>query len=259
MLNQQPSIDAVPVLLEPGERSPVDKSSAAGLVGLLYLAREAFEDKRRKQCLEVTSAILKIEPEHSEARTMQASVRADLERDFAGAQTLARDARSKSDRVLYGRAEAALRRIVDADPDNLEAQALLLGTVAAGFFSPPSESAPSGWKAKRRSILVGSAACLLLIAAFAFRNGNRAQGSTPLPVAPGNPANTKVPVPDSVQAFVPLDLPPTLVTTPSLVVSANPARIEAIPAAVPHPDSTPLEAAAAMGTLAVSAAVPVDI
>src|SRR4029077_406886 len=154
-------------------------------------------------CLEVTSAILKIEPEHSEARTMQATVRADLERDFAGAQTLARDARLKSDRVLYGRAEAALRRIVDADPDNLEAQALLLETVAAGFFSPPSESAPSGWRTKRRSILVGSAACLLLVAAFAFRNGNRAQGSTALPVvALENPANIEVPAPDNVQAFV---------------------------------------------------------
>jgi hypothetical protein len=257
MSNHQTSIDAVPVLLEPGERSPVDKSSAAGLVGLLYLAREAFEDKRRKQCLEATNAILKIEPEHSEARTIQTTVRADLEKDFASAQELAREARSNSDRVLYGRAEAALRRIVEADPDNLEAQTLLLETVAAGFFSPAAESAPPRWKTKRRSILIGSAACLVLVAVFAFRNGNRVHGSTPLPAPPANPANVKVP--EIVQAFVAPDAPPTLVTTPSPDVSAKPARIEPIPVAAPRPDSTPLQAPAATGALAVSAAVPVDI
>src|SRR4029453_2468562 len=88
----QPSADSVPILLQPGERSPFDTSVAAGLVGLVYVAKQAYEERRRKQCLEIIDAILKIEPQHSEALTIQVSVRADLEKEFASAHALALEA-----------------------------------------------------------------------------------------------------------------------------------------------------------------------
>ena len=81
----QPSVDSVPILLQPGERSPFDTSVAAGLVGLVYLAKQAFEEKRRKQCLEVVTAILRIQPDHAEALSIQAAVRgrSDQSRGFS--------------------------------------------------------------------------------------------------------------------------------------------------------------------------------
>src|SRR5678815_4806074 len=88
--DDKPSVDPVAVLLAPGDRAPVvdDKAVAVGLVGLVYLARSSFEERRRKQCLEATNAILRIEPEHEEARYIQAAVRLDLDRDFESAQEI---------------------------------------------------------------------------------------------------------------------------------------------------------------------------
>ena len=176
------SVDPVPVLLEPGEISPVNKSVAAGLVGLEYLARQAFEEKRRKQCLEITHRILKLEPDHVEARTIQTSVRSDLDRDLANAQTAVKDARSRRDPELYKRAASILRRIVEADPDNLEAQTLLHETVADSYFRPSPPERP-GWKVKRRTILLGVVAVVTFAAAFAFTK-SRYEVSAPLAVEP---------------------------------------------------------------------------
>jgi tetratricopeptide (TPR) repeat protein len=143
-----------------------EESVAAGMVGLLYLAREAVEEKRHKQCLEATKAILKIDPEHKEARKIQSAVRTELDQQFIDAQTLARDAQQNDDRILYERAAAALRRIIDVDPDNLEARTLLHDTVAASYFRPGLTTTRTRWKIPGRSILVGSVATVVLVAAI---------------------------------------------------------------------------------------------
>jgi hypothetical protein len=41
---------------------PADESTHAGLSELVALAKQAFEENRRKGCLALTSAILKIDP-----------------------------------------------------------------------------------------------------------------------------------------------------------------------------------------------------
>ena len=140
MSEGKPTVDPIPVLIERGVRSPIDKSVAASLVGLVYLAenKDISEEGRRRQCLEATNAILKIEPEHEEALAIQTSVRSDMDRDFADAQAMSQDdARWTNDRVLYAKAEGLLRRVVEADPDNLEAKALLLETVASSHIPSP--------------------------------------------------------------------------------------------------------------------------
>jgi hypothetical protein len=175
------SIDPVPVLLEPGEISPVNKSVAAGLVGLEYLARQAFEEKRRKQCLEITHRILKLEPDHVEARTIQTSVRSDLDRDLASAQSAVKDAQFRKDPELYKRAASILRRIVEADPENLEAQTLLHETVAESYFRPSPER--PRWKVNRRTIILGVIAVVAFAAAFAFTK-SRFPVSAPLAAEP---------------------------------------------------------------------------
>jgi hypothetical protein len=266
--DDKPSIDPVTTLLERGVRSPLDQSVAASLVGLVYLARQTLEERRRKQCLEVTDAILKIDPEHAEARTIQASVRSEMEREFASAQLLAQDACSKNDPLLYGQAEAALRRIVDSDPDNLEAKTLLLKTVSSRYFSPSSDTAHtthttlSGRPSRHPSILVGSAAVVFLVAVLALSKGIDSQVSAELPPAPGDSANAgSLAQRDRlVEPVIPGD-------QHTVAVSLKPARIEAtsaLPSPVPPlrasvPALPGSVAASAMGTLAVSAAVPVDI
>jgi hypothetical protein len=153
----------------------VDKSAesvAAGLVGLVYLAREAVDEKRHKQCLEATKAILKIEPDHMEARKIQSAVRTELDQQFVDAQTLVRDSQLKGDPLLYQRAAATLRRIIDVDPDNLEARTLLHDTVAASYFHPAAPTVQARWKFPRRSIVVGSLAAIVLIAAIMLVSGS---------------------------------------------------------------------------------------
>ena len=167
-----PAVDPIPVLIERGVRSAIDKSVAASLVGLVYLAKQASEEGRRRQCLEAINAILKIEPEHEEARVIQASVRAEMDRDFAEAQAMAGDARWKNDRELYTKAESLLRRVVEVDPDNLEAKALLLETVASSHSpSPVADIVSSGSRVKPRSILIVSTAVVVLAAVLSLSKG----------------------------------------------------------------------------------------
>ena len=67
-----------------------DDSVHAGLAELGQLARQAFEEKRRKQSLALTNAILKIDPENKEAFVVQSWVRADLQQEFRGSLNAAR-------------------------------------------------------------------------------------------------------------------------------------------------------------------------
>lgn len=282
MSNVKQSLDPVSVLLEPGERSPMDKSEesvAAGMVGLLYLAREAVEEKRHKQCLEATKAILKIDPEHKEARKIQSAVRTELDQQFIDAQTLARDAQQNDDRILYERAAAALRRIIDVDPDNLEARTLLHDTVAASYFRPGLTTTRTRWKIPGRSILVGSVATVVLVAAIVLVRQTGLQFSDLIPARPGvftseaSSGTASVNPPAQPATPEPVEQEPL----PSSSILINPGsgetsalRVEdadrvlrvaspAPPLSKPAPPPVASVAATPMGALAVSAAVPVEI
>jgi len=270
---------------------------AASLVGLVYVARQAFEEKRRRQCLEITAAILKIDPEHAEARKIQDAVRGELTQEFVSAQALAREARSKHDQDLYIQAEGTLRKIVEADPDNLEAKTLLLNTVSYGYFHPSEEvetveaaASPSGWRARRGTILMGSVAVIVFATVFALSKGNDPQisrrlsvpkvsantetrsdpsapkpfeptlESTQFPVISGSSStafNDALVVGDLHTVNIGLNLPPDQPPAPTI-------RIESVDRTL-RPTSPPLKSAvppapnAAMGSLAVNASVPVDI
>ena len=266
------SVDPVSVLLGPGERSPVDKNEkfvAAGLVGLAYLAREAVDEKRHKQCLEATKAILKIDPDHKEARQIQSAVRTRLDEEFVAAQTLARHAQLQDDPALYERAAASLRRIIDVDPDNLEARTLLQDTVAAGYFRfSPSTNVESSWRVPRRSVVVGAVAVVVLVGAVALVKGTGSQFSALLPKQKVSAASAGDVVAVPPSAVTPSSVPTKPIwaeTTASSVRIENSDRIlqvatpAASPSVKPAPVSVTPVALARMGALAVSAAVPVEI
>ncbi|HET9217559.1 MAG TPA: bacterial transcriptional activator domain-containing protein [Terriglobia bacterium] len=283
MSDVKPSVNPVSVLLEPGERSPVDTKSAdsvaAGLVGLVYLAREAADEKRHKQCLEATRAILQIDPDHNEARKIQETVRAALDQQFADAQTLAGDARLKDDPGLYERAATALRRIVDADPHNLEARTLLQDTVAASYFRPAPPTIRPRRKVPPRSIVVGSVATLVLVAAMqspaalrtwsALFTTSEPRSERALVAPPDQPAAREIAV------YIPLNNPPTAsdrndpAWSETTLTASTSVRVEDSNRVFrvdtgsrgSKPVASPMSVAAAppMGALAVSAAVPVEI
>lgn len=282
MTDDKPAVDPISVLLEPRERTPLDNSEsvAAGLVGLAYLAREAVETRRHKQCLEATKAILKIDPDHKEARQIQSAVRTELDQEFVNAQSLARDARLKDDQILYERAAATLRRLIDADPDNLEARTLLHDTVAAGYFRPaPPTNVRSLWRVPRRSIVLSLTAVVVLLAAIALVKGTGLQFSLRLPAGIGAFAKSEPPgktasVDPLGQAGAPE--PPVHIPLPTFSILAEPAvetaplRVEdadralrvlspASPLPKPAATSVASVAVARMGALAVSAAIPVEI
>jgi hypothetical protein len=280
--DNKPSIDPVSVLLEPSERTPLDNSEsvAAGLVGLAYLAREAVESGRHKQCLEATKAILKIDPDHEEARKIQSAVRTELDQEFVTAQGLARDALLKDDRILYERAASTLRRLIDVDPDNLEARTLLHDTVAASYFRPaPATNVHSRWRVSRRSVVVSLAAVVVLLATIALVKGTGLQFSAPLAgirafANSESPSQTALVDPVGQAAapepVVHLPLPTTPVLIKAALGETAPVHVEdadrtlrvASPASpLPRPAVTTVAsvAVARMGALAVSAAVPVEI
>src|SRR5262245_22328069 len=137
------SKDPIQFPVAPAENSSSDVvMRMAGLADLVSMAREACGAKRRKQCLALVSAILKIDPQHGEALSIQSSVLNDLDRDFEKAKALTAEGRLKNDRRLYEQAQTLLRGIVDADEERTEAKSLLLDTVADAYFLDPSNNQP---------------------------------------------------------------------------------------------------------------------
>jgi hypothetical protein len=119
-------------------------SVTSALADLAALARQAFEEKRRKECLALTRAILKIDPDHREAQVMESWIRSDLKENLETARTVARDPNLQNSPSLYKRAETMVRAILDVDPDNEAARALLseAGSSMAKSHSVISNDAP---------------------------------------------------------------------------------------------------------------------
>src|SRR6516225_1532787 len=58
-------------------------------------ARQAYEQKRTKDCLDLTRAILLIDPENTAAHWMRSSIQSEMHRDLENARAFLREAQSK--------------------------------------------------------------------------------------------------------------------------------------------------------------------
>src|SRR5438045_2140166 len=102
------------------------ESANADLLQLTELARQAYHQKRTKNCLDLVKAILLIDPENAEAQLMRSSIRMEMHLDFENARTLLRDAHLKDRPQVYSEAgSTVLRKILSIDPESEEAQVLL--------------------------------------------------------------------------------------------------------------------------------------
>ena len=106
-------------------------SREAGLSELVQMARQAFEERRRKQSLVLATAILKIDPENREALVIQSWVSEDLKKDLDNAAIQIEEARRENTLGLWDRAERLVRGTLAVDPDNEEAKKLLAEVIPA--------------------------------------------------------------------------------------------------------------------------------
>jgi hypothetical protein len=80
---------------DPTGHLEVGQSSKENLPKLLEMARQAYERKQTKDCLDLTRAILLIEPNNPVANWMRSSLQTELHRDLENARAFLRQARSK--------------------------------------------------------------------------------------------------------------------------------------------------------------------
>jgi hypothetical protein len=132
MTTPKHSNEPLRVTLQDSSKTSVTK----GLADLATLARQAFEEKRRKESLALARAILKIDPDNQEAQVMERWIRLDLGQNLEIARTVARDAYLKSSFPLYERAETMVRAVLDVDPDHEEARAFLSDLSKGRYDSP---------------------------------------------------------------------------------------------------------------------------
>jgi hypothetical protein len=195
------------------EKSSSEELRTAGLADLVSMARDACDAKRRKQCLALVSAILKLDPQHAEALAIQTTVFYELDREFERAKALAAEARLKNDRRLYEQAQVLLRGIVDADEERTDAQSLLLDTVSEAYFLDPSNNPTPVRRVGRRELILAGAAAFLavVILVLLFRTG---ADSTPSVVTPAQSAPLATPVQENSRTVLPVLAKVDLIVAP---------------------------------------------
>jgi PEGA domain len=107
------------------EQQTPEAAMRSGLSELADFARRALEEKRRKDCLALTKAMLKIDPENQDAQVMQGWIQSDLQGEIQQAFALMRSARFTDSREAVERAGLMLQDVLDIDPDNQDAQILI--------------------------------------------------------------------------------------------------------------------------------------
>jgi hypothetical protein len=94
-------------------------------------ARAAYQEKRTKECIDITHRVLLADPGNAEANALCEAVQADIQRDLNDARALLEDSRSMTDGQKYRKAaEIILLKILYLDAAHVEAKELL--TVAKG-------------------------------------------------------------------------------------------------------------------------------
>ena len=184
---------------KPASSAAPDTSLEMGLAELAQLAKQAFEEKRRKHAIGLSHAILKIDPQHKFALMIQSWIRTELQHDLETARSLAEEAvLHEGNRQLFARAEALLKEILGVDPAIEEARIMLLDIVSRqkdNQLRLPFPALPRLNTDKRQRIVMAVVAVLVVVgvtaAGFALRSdrvdSSRAasptDGSSPPPPA----------------------------------------------------------------------------
>jgi hypothetical protein len=106
-------------------------ASSTDLASLAMRARDAYDQKRTKECLTLTKSLLMLDPDNVDAKSLQSAIRSDIQRNLDDARTLLEDSR-RNDNLSEHRkaAEILLLKILYLDPDHEEAKKILASTKA---------------------------------------------------------------------------------------------------------------------------------
>jgi hypothetical protein len=216
----------------------VSKSPTASLSKLAELARQAYAQKRTKDCLDLTRAILLIDPENVEAQLIRSSLQSELQRDLDSERALLRQAQS------------------NPAPENLESPPLKLPDPVSAPSAVVQEASGGG---KSRTLIHAGILALVMVVLAVGIITLWGSGAKPKPVEastlpPTAPAATPTPASEP-----PVDAASVL-PVEQFVGPQRPAPAPDAVAAVPaKPAQPPAAANVANGTLAVSSPTSVDI
>ena len=245
----------------------VRESANGNLCKLIELARQAYEQKRTKDCLDLTRAILLIDPDNALAQSLRSSMQSELHRNLENVSAFLRQAQSKE------KPEKQSEPSRTAVPGNVELDSESNSAALIEATSPLAE-APND---SRRMLKIGSlvrAAVLVLLSATVLGitvAGLVKPATTPKPVAPlraSTPANSSeqiqnVNAPEPELSWLTNSIETVPVPEPTPPATEKPLTTYRSSVVVPPPGPVANEPqpviAAAAGTLAVSAQTPVDI
>ena len=227
-------------------------SQDGNLAALTERAREAFEEKRMKDCLDLTRAMLLVDPGNAEAQSMRLSVQSEIHRDLDNARAFIRQAQSKES-LAPNPYETEIEERVLVDTGTLRTRTLPDGAVLllSNLFHSQR------LRALRWVVLAGAVIGVGVVLAplLRFKTSTPPAESPPIAVA-----SSDVPGPAVTEEIV-----PTVTETSADIVPATPAVSIKIAASVPKPEARPaavlpdMPIVAGVGTLAVSSPSAVDI
>ena len=245
----------------------IRESPNGSLYKLIELARQAYEQKRIKDCLDLTRAILLIDPNNAQAQSLRSSMQSELHRNLENVSAFRRQAQSKE------KPEKQSEPSRTAVPGNVELDSESNSAALIEATSPLAE-APND---SRRMLKIGSlvrATVLVLLSATVLSISVVSlmkPATTPKPVAPlraSTPANSSqqiqnVNAPEPELSWLTNSIETVPVPEPTPPAAENPSTTYRSSAVVPPPGPVAKEPqpviAAAAGTLAVSSQTSVDI
>src|SRR5437667_5696405 len=234
---------------------------------LIELARQAYEQKRIKDCLDLTRAVLLIDPDNAQAQSLRSSMQSELHRNLENVSAFRRQAQSKE------KPEKQSEPSRTAVPGNVELDSESNSAALIEATSPLAE-APND---SRRMLKIGSlvrATVLVLLSAtvlgiYVVSSVKPATNRKPVaPLRASTPANSSeqiqnvnAPEPElwltnSIET-VPEPTPPAVENPSTTYRSSRSSAVFPPPGPVAK-EPQPMIAAAA-GTLAVSSQTSVDI
>src|SRR5438876_7760742 len=245
----------------------VHESPNRNLCKLIEQARQAYEQKRTKDCLDLTRAILLIDPDNAQAQSLRSSMQSELHRNLENVSAFRRQAQSKEKPEKQSEpSRTAVPGNVELDSESNSA-ALIEATSPLAQAPDDSRRMPKIRSLVRAAVLVLLSAIVLGITVDSLVK----PATTPKPVAPlraSTPANSSqqiqnVNAPAPELSWLTNSIETVPVPEPTPPAAENPSTTYRSSAVVPPPGPVAKEPqpviAAAAGTLAVSSQTSVDI
>src|SRR5262245_5932826 len=153
---------------------------------LTELARQAYEQKRTKDCLDLTRTMLLLDPENADAQWMRSAIQSEMQRDLENARAFLRQAHARENpQKQPPESQAPVPEPIPSDSPGEDIEPPVLSASAPDTHAPPEAKRMSG---KQWLVSAGVLAVVILV--------GLAIASLPRPQVKPNPVQT-TPLPPS--------------------------------------------------------------